>query len=216
MKFYALLLLFIFCALSASVNAQSDTAKHPKNNWQLKDTLTNKQLYIYRKKLSKKFELKPNASVRISICDYDSTCYCNNCPEEYTGSYISYKNNSFSIDVSTKEITFTDSNYQTMEEYSYSQYYKENIRSFKLDTITYLYYSSPKRIWMNKASIGFMSIAALNMLVVVPLVSINYKEGTINSKRYLSWVGYSAVGLAASFTINLSTGMRQYKIAPAF
>ncbi len=186
------------------------------NEKTLEDSLPYKPLYIYRKKQSKKFELKPNSNIRISICDYDSTCYCNNCPEEYTGSFISYKNNSLRMNVNTKEITLTDSNYQTMEEYNYSEYYTENIRSFKLDTITYLYYSSPKRIWMNKASIGFMSIAALNMLVVAPLVSINYKEGTLNSKRYLSWAGWSAVGLAASFTINLSTGMRQYKIAPAF
>lgn len=215
MKFYTRLLLFVFCLLSASANAQGDRTAN-QTNGRFKDTLSSKPLYIYRKKLSKKFELKPNSSIRISICDFDSNCYCNNCPEEYTGNFVSYKNNSISIDVRTKEITLMDSSYKHIEELTYSQYYKKNINSFKLDKITYLYYSNPKRKTLNALSTQLMTISGLSMLVVAPLVSINYEKNTFNGKRFNGWLKWSAVAFVASFTINLSTGMREYKIAPAF
>lgn len=204
MKLYLIaLLLFALCIPYASLSAQSTVATAADST----------PLYLYRKNPAQKIAATPCGEIRINYCMQDDDSL-SACPQVYYGRYKKRTADSIWLDVYQFEETRVDTNLRTVINTSGFVDGDSYIKPFRIDNITVFKYNSLRRQNYNNVFKSLVGLSGFNMLLIAPLASINYKEGRFNGARYFRWVGWSAVGLACSFSLNLATGARRYTIAP--
>lgn len=181
-------------------------------------------LKLYRKDSTKVVLARNGESVSLYLQRNDT---CKDCPCNYdylSGSVDSAVADTFYMDVDQRMYNYRDifgNTYTNTIDYSWfsdadsTELSSPNMSRFQaipLSKIYSVYYNSPSRTKAYGISETFMGISAFTALIVSPLVSINYRKGTFNSRRYFSWAGLSLVGFGASLTVNLLTGEREYKV----
>jgi hypothetical protein len=98
---------------------------------------------------------------------------------------------------------------------SNSFYYSddEEHREILMSDIQSLKYSGPTRYSLNIAGGIITTSSALTLLMVAPLVSIQYKEGGFNADRYFLWAGASLAGLAIGIPLTIFSGTKTYRLS---
>lgn len=123
-----------------------------------------------------------------------------------------------------ESISDTAINYKTWSETSnlsylngneseiYNTFESDNLRTIPINQLEYLQYSSPTRTFFNSLGGAIAGFSSLTTLLVAPLVSINYKNGSFNKKRYFAVAGSGLIGLAVSIPITSLSKPKKYQL----
>ncbi|MEQ8706631.1 MAG: hypothetical protein RIC19_22050 [Phaeodactylibacter sp.] len=81
-----------------------------------------------------------------------------------------------------------------------------------LEEVHLICYRTPAVERLNKAGKALMAAGAAGALLVAPLASIDYGEGSFNSDRYFRITGYSLITAGVGVAVKLSTRKRNFAI----
>lgn len=81
-----------------------------------------------------------------------------------------------------------------------------------LDEVSKISYRTPAGDQLNKAGKILMAAGAAGALLVAPLASIDYGEGSFNVDQYFRIAGYSLVTAGIGFAVKLGTRKREYAV----
>ena len=110
------------------------------------------------------------------------------------------------------EHNFIDSSViNTQNDYSSFYYTKASLpRSINLKDLKYVNYSSPVRTGIHLFGKGTMVVSAAMIIVVAPLLNMNFKTGTLNPIGYVNTAKIGLVGFAVGFPISYFSKIKQY------
>jgi hypothetical protein len=102
------------------------------------------------------------------------------------------------------------------EEMKNTRYYDEDntgiYRTIDIASIESISYARPYKNTMNIIGGVFVLIGSNVALLVAPLVSIKFKDGSFNSKRYFATAGGGLGGMVLGFTMLGMSGSKTYEI----
>lgn len=198
MKLKLLILLFMmaFCSVTFG-QTEKDTAA-------LVITRKGKKTYLY-KHAYLRFHLTPKSAKDCLPC----------CPEKLDGTYLKRNNDSIWMEVYDRELIYTDSNGTQYVNYMHYGTFSDKplpvIESFSYADVRAIYYNSPVRSFLNKASAIVMGVSGASALLAAPLLSIK-KDGGFNGNRYFRVAGWSLAAFGVGLSVNLLTLEREYKV----
>ena len=101
------------------------------------------------------------------------------------------------------------------EESTYKDYFmSDHLEDVPISRIEFVEYTSKFRGTMGKVGGVMGGISMITMLLVAPLVSIDYKDGGFNSDRYFIWAGAGLGGLVLSIPLLALSSSKTYGIVP--
>ena len=146
---------------------------------------------------------------KTQVC-FDAIKYYSNRGEEnakyvscdFIGKIIDIKNDTLYLEAETENIFVHKSQFAPTLSFQPKQVFKFPLIS---DTTSeFVFRNSRPRLSLliPEISAGLITIAATSILFVAPLISINYKQSTINSKRYFNLEGNSIAALSAGIFLS--------------
>jgi len=102
-----------------------------------------------------------------------------------------------------------DSSITHVKNHHYEERY---VQTVNLHFVKNVSYSNSARSSWNAFSAGVLFYSILDILVVAPLVGINYKEGGFNSNKYFKWAGIGLIGFGVFLPVNLCSFPKKYFI----
>lgn len=101
------------------------------------------------------------------------------------------------------------------EEALYKDYFmSDHMEDVPVSRIEFIEYTSSFRGTAGEVGGVIGGISMITMLLVAPLVSINYKDGGFNSDRYFIWAGAGLGGLVLSIPLLALSSSKTYGIVP--
>ncbi len=156
--------------------------------------------------------LKPGSSLQLEL-DMPASQMMAECRRLLTGELMATEKGMLQLLPERERKSYLlDNGLYKFDETAYEGFSLRTGMRVPLEDIHTLAYQPPLKGKLHRASRWAAGLGLLSTLVVAPLASINYTDGTFNGGRYLRIAGYSLAASGMGIAVHLGTAPRKFAI----